>query len=76
MHAGGKFSFSEKKPKLASSALLAHNDINAANIVYVNDRVKFNDFNVGVLLRTDERSGNMCGFQNIFDSAQVITEYL
>lgn len=36
--------------------VFAHNDINIANIVYVNGTIKWNDFNIGVMLRTKKES--------------------
>mmetsp|Transcript_18040 Transcript_18040/g.43685 ORF Transcript_18040/g.43685 Transcript_18040/m.43685 type:complete len:249 (-) Transcript_18040:78-824(-) len=39
--------------------VFAHNDINIANTVYVDGKVKWNDFNIGVFLRTPTNSSSM-----------------
>ena len=42
--------------------VFAHNDINVANTVQVNGKVKWNDFNVGVLLRRQRKNATeSCG---------------
>jgi hypothetical protein len=49
------------KPRNQKSLFVfAHNDINIANTVQVNGQVKWNDFNIGVLLR--ENNGTECGY--------------
>jgi len=43
------------------AVVFAHNDINIANTVHSSDgRVKWNDFNIGVLLRKDRRNDTNC----------------
>jgi serine/threonine protein kinase len=42
--------------------VFAHNDINIANTVQVDGQIKWNDFNIGVLLRTQNTNATeMCG---------------
>lgn len=36
--------------------VFAHNDINIANTIMVNDRIKWNDFNIGVFLRKERNN--------------------
>jgi hypothetical protein len=42
-----------------NTAVFAHNDINIANTVQIDGKVKWNDFNIGVLLR--QNNGSDCG---------------
>jgi hypothetical protein len=46
--------------------VFAHNDINIANTIMVNDRIKWNDFNIGVFMRK-ERSNQP---NTVFDSSK------
>jgi serine/threonine protein kinase len=49
------------------TSVFAHNDINIANTVFVNGMVKWNDFNIGVLLRTEiHNSAKACGSPVLF----------
>jgi hypothetical protein len=47
--------------------VFAHNDINIANTVFVGGKVKWNDFNIGVLLRTEKQNKEkLCGSPVLF----------
>ena len=46
--------------------VFAHNDINIANTVQVDGVVKWNDFNLGVLLR--QQNGTACGSPVLYDA--------
>jgi hypothetical protein len=49
------------------TSVFAHNDINIANTVFVNGMVKWNDFNIGVLLRTEiDNPTKACGSPVLF----------
>ena len=51
-----------KTTPVAERVLFAHNDINIANTVYVNGKIKWNDFNIGILMRRSiENSTINCG---------------
>jgi hypothetical protein len=53
---------SEYNSKHSPMSVFAHNDINIANTIQVDGRVKWNDFNVGVLLRTQKKNATLpCG---------------
>jgi len=47
----------------ATNATFTHNDINIANTIQGrNGRIKFNDFNIGVLMRWNPRDNKPCGY--------------
>eukprot|EP00980_Cylindrotheca_fusiformis_P027411 scaffold20339_cov128-Cylindrotheca_fusiformis.AAC.11 len=49
------------------TSIFAHNDINIANTVFVDGKVKWNDFNIGVLLRNEKLNASMpCGAPVLF----------
>jgi hypothetical protein len=45
--------------------VFAHNDINIANTIMVNGRIKWNDFNIGVFMRKERNKPN-----TVFDSSK------
>ena len=50
----------------STNATFAHNDINIANAVEVNGRIKLNDFNIGVLMRWNQTEP--CGYPSRFEN--------
>ena len=47
-----------------------HLDINPANVVIVGDRLKLNDFNIGIIRRWNTTSNEACGFPAQFPNPQ------
>lgn len=47
-----------------------HLDINPANVVAVGDTLKLNDFNIGILLKKNKKTGDTCGFPAQFSNPQ------
>ena len=48
-----------------------HFDVNLANVVSIGGRLKLNDFNIGVMLRRNQTSGETCGFSADYPNPQV-----
>eukprot|EP00587_Corethron_hystrix_P009303 CAMPEP_0113309574 /NCGR_PEP_ID=MMETSP0010_2-20120614/7561_1 /TAXON_ID=216773 ORGANISM="Corethron hystrix, Strain 308" /NCGR_SAMPLE_ID=MMETSP0010_2 /ASSEMBLY_ACC=CAM_ASM_000155 /LENGTH=371 /DNA_ID=CAMNT_0000164849 /DNA_START=329 /DNA_END=1444 /DNA_ORIENTATION=- /assembly_acc=CAM_ASM_000155 len=49
---------------------LVHNDINSANVVTKDGKLKLNDFNIGMLMTYDRTTGDSCGFPVRYANAQ------
>jgi len=47
-----------------------HLDINPANVVSVNGTLKLNDFNIGIILRWNEKENKQCGFPAQYPNPQ------
>ncbi len=52
------------------NASFVHLDVNPANIVVVNNTLKVNDFNIGIMLKRNSTSGLQCGFPAQFPNPQ------
>lgn len=52
------------------NASFVHLDVNPANIVAVNNTLKVNDFNIGIMLKRNITSGAQCGFPAQFPNPQ------
>ena len=51
-------------------ASFVHLDVNPANVVSINGRLKLNDFNIGILRRWNTTSGEACGFPSQYPNPQ------
>ncbi|KAL7543526.1 hypothetical protein ACHAXR_012816 [Thalassiosira sp. AJA248-18] len=51
-------------------ATLVHFDVNLANVVSIGGRLKWNDFNIGVIMTRNETSGKACGFPARYPNPQ------
>jgi len=47
-----------------------HLDINPANVVVVGNTLKLNDFNIGIILRKNKKTGKTCGFPAQYPNPQ------
>ena len=47
-----------------------HLDINPANVVVVGKTLKLNDFNIGIILRKNKKTGKTCGFPAQYPNPQ------
>ena len=52
------------------NASFVHLDVNPANIVVVDNSLKLNDFNIGIMLKRNATSGKTCGFPAQFPNPQ------
>lgn len=52
------------------NSTLVHLDVNPANIVVVDNTLKFNDFNIAIMLKKNATSGSTCGFPAQFPNPQ------
>lgn len=52
------------------NASFVHLDVNPANIVVVDNTLKLNDFNIGIMLKRNTTSGLPCGFPAQYPNAQ------
>ena len=52
------------------NATMVHLDVNPANIVVVDNTLKFNDFNIAIMLKKNITSGSTCGFPAQFPNPQ------
>ena len=54
------------------NATFTHNDINLANLARVHhSTIKFNDFNIGIMMKWDTKENMPCGFPALFESPLV-----
>ena len=53
-----------------NNASFVHLDVNPANIVVANNKLKLNDFNIGIKLKRNVTSGLQCGFPSQFPNPQ------
>jgi hypothetical protein len=59
----------------SSVPIFAHNDINIANTVLINGRMKWNDFNIGEILRQHKHNNNVRNNTIIIDNDKSFTPF-